>query len=149
MGCPFLNVEARCLFARVILLMIYRKAHKNHNGWNLRRSCSLCEHMGRRLFRKLLLKVEPSCIAAFGLWCGLAWGSFGDSVIWHLFLAFIIGALVISISIGRSKLSDKNGRRELLLWGALSIGLALSAGVLRFQDQEASFLAPEIGRAHV
>ncbi|HQE69229.1 MAG TPA: hypothetical protein P5018_07700, partial [Rectinema sp.] len=86
--------------------------------------------------------MEPSCIAAFGLWCGLAWGGVSGSGIWDLFLAFIIGAIAISISIGHLKLSDKNGRRELLLWSALSMGLALSAGVLRFQDQETSFIVP-------
>ena len=41
-----------------------------------------------------------------------------------------------------SNLSTRSNKRELLLWSALSLGLALSAGVLRFQDQEASFLAP-------
>ena len=142
MGCSFFEIEARCLFARVISVMIDRKAHRNYDGCNLRKCCSLCKHKARRLFGRLLLKVEPSCIAAFGLWCGLAWGGVSGSGIWDLFLAFIIGAIAISISIGHLKLSDKNGRRELLLWSALSMGLALSAGVLRFQDQETSFIVP-------
>jgi len=41
-----------------------------------------------------------------------------------------------------SNLSTRSNKRDVLLWSALSLGLALSAGVLRFQDQEASFLAP-------
>ena len=41
-----------------------------------------------------------------------------------------------------SNLSTRSNKRDVLLWSALSLGLALSAGVLRFQDQEASFLVP-------
>jgi len=41
-----------------------------------------------------------------------------------------------------SNLSTRSNKRDVLLLSALSLGLALSAGVLRFQDQEASFLAP-------
>ncbi|HOI99319.1 MAG TPA: hypothetical protein PL118_06820, partial [Rectinema sp.] len=47
--------------------------------------------------------------------------------------------IIISAS---SNLSARSNKRDVLLWSALSLGLALSAGVLRFQDQEASFIVP-------
>lgn len=82
----------------------------------------------RILWRALGRRAPPICLAAFGLWVGLACGGCGA---FQLGFAGIFGAFAVSWTALREPW--KRGR---LLLCALCVGAALSAGVLRFQGQE-------------
>ncbi len=124
----------------------------------------------RILWRYSLQKVPASCFTALGLWIGLGLKAIGlDSLRMgsysrigsgslQLVLAFVLNAFALAwlefIGISGKCIGAKqsfeiisapftrNIKSKFLFWSALSMGLALSAGVLRFQDQEASFFAP-------
>ena len=122
------------------------------------------------IWRYSLQKVPASCFASLGLWIGLGLHGIGpeslkigpysriDSGSLQLVLALVLNAVALTWlefigirgkCIGArqsfeivSTMSTRNIKSKFLLWSALSMGLALSAGVLRFQDQEASFIVP-------
>ena len=122
------------------------------------------------IWRYSLQKVPASCFASLGLWIGLGLHGIGleslkigpysriDSGSLQLVLALVLNAVALTWlefigirgkCIGArqsfeivSAISTRNIKSKFLLWSALSMGLALSAGVLRFQDQEASFIVP-------
>jgi ComEC/Rec2-related protein len=124
----------------------------------------------RVIWRYSLQKVPASCFASLGLWIGLGLHGIGleslkigpysriDSGSLQLVLALVLNAVALTWlefigirgkCIGArqsfeivSAISTRNIKSKFLLWSALSMGLALSAGVLRFQDQEASFIVP-------
>ncbi|HOM93180.1 MAG TPA: hypothetical protein PKX66_08445, partial [Rectinema sp.] len=122
------------------------------------------------IWRYSLQKVPASCFASLGLWIGLGLHGIGleslkigpysriDSGSLQLVLALVLNAVALTWlefigirgkCIGArqsfeivSAISTRNIKSKFLLWSALSMGLALSAGVLRFQDQETSFIVP-------
>ena len=133
--------------------------------------CLRCVRVRMRvIWRYSLQKVPASCFASLGLWIGLGLHGIGleslkigpysriDSGSLQLVLALVLNAVALTWlefigirgkCIGArqsfeivSAISTRNIKSKFLLWSALSMGLALSAGVLRFQDQEASFIVP-------
>ena len=133
--------------------------------------CLRCVRVRMRvIWRYSLRKVPASCFASLGLWIGLGLHGIGqeslkigpysriDSGSLQLVLALVLNAVALTWlefigirgkCIGArqsfeivSVISTRNIKSKFLLWSALSMGLALSAGVLRFQDQETSFIVP-------
>ncbi len=84
------------------------------------------------LWRALGRRAPPICLAAFGLWVGLACGGCGA---FQLGFAGIFGAFAVSWTALRAP-----WKRECLLLCALCAGAALSAGVLRLQAQQGTLV---------
>ncbi len=79
------------------------------------------------------MRVEPACLAAIGLWLGFLVGGSG---LLDLVLAWVGAAFAIAMECWPRK--TRGMPRTLMIAGALCFGLAMSAGVLRYQAQQGS-----------
>ena len=79
------------------------------------------------------MQLEPVCMAAIGLWFGFLVGGSG---LLNVVLAWVTAAFAIAMECWPSK--SKQMPQPLMVVGAFCFGLAMSAGVLRFQAQQQS-----------
>ncbi len=105
-----------------------RKDEHAAGGWRRRFALSI-----KRCWRFVGMRVEPACIAAIGLWLGFLVGGSG---LLDLVLAWVAAAFAIAMECWPRK--TRGMPQTLMIAGALCFGLAMSAGVLRYQAQQGS-----------